>query len=67
MYTNIELEVSRGTQVGGSANKGKYSVIYGGNETGLTITGPYKTLRKLLVESIDIIDEMYDAQKDIKK
>jgi hypothetical protein len=67
MYTNIELEVSRGTQVGGSAQKGKYSVIYGGNETVLTITGPYKTLRKLLVESIDIIDEMYDAQKDIKK
>ncbi len=67
MYVNIEMEISRVTQVGGSANKGKYSVIFGGNETGLTISGTYKTLRKLLVESIDIIDEMYDAQKDIKK
>lgn len=67
MYTNIELEVSRFEQVGGSAQKGKYSVIYGGNETGLTITGPYKTLRKLLVESIEVIDEMFEAQKEMKK
>jgi hypothetical protein len=67
MYTNIELEVSRGTQVGGSAQKGKYSVIYGGNETVLTITGPYKTLRKLLVESIEVIDEMHESQKEMNK
>ena len=67
MYTNIELEVSRGTQVGGASSKGKYSVIYGGNETGFTITGPYKTLRKLLVESIDVIDEMQEAQEKINK
>lgn len=67
MYVNIEMEISRGTQVGGASSKGKYSVIYGGDETGFTITGPYKTLRKLLVESIDVIDEMQEAQEKINK